>query len=53
MWDNPSLNTKELADEISRKFNVKVSERDILNIESPTIQEMEEDYRLIYKNCIT
>jgi hypothetical protein len=53
-WDNPSLKSNiDIADAISRKFNVEVTERDLLIIESPTIQEMEEDYRLIYKHCVT
>lgn len=52
--DNPGLRSDygKLADEISEKFNVEVTERDLLIIESPTISEMEEDLRLIYKHCV-
>lgn len=52
--DNPSLRSNYglLADAISENFNVEVIERDLLIVEEPTIKEMEEDLRLIYKHCV-
>jgi hypothetical protein len=55
LGDNPSLrsNYRELADVISEKFNTRVTERDLLVIETPTLEEEIEDLKLIYKHCVT
>jgi hypothetical protein len=52
--DNPSLRSdyQKLADVISQKFNIEVTKRDLLMIETPTIEEDIEDLKLIYKHCV-
>ena len=53
--DNPSLQQdyNKLSLEINKNFNTSVTEIDLLQLEEPTITGMEEDYRLIYRHCVT
>lgn len=48
--DYPELNSLELIEKINSQFNVNFTSGDLYLLEEPTVNEMEEDLRLIYKH---
>ena len=47
-----SLSIDQMCIKLKEEFNLDVSEEDLRLHYEPTVQEIEEDYRLIYKNCV-
>lgn len=47
-----SLPIDEMCIKLQEEFSLSISEEELEREYSPTAEDMEEDYRLIYKNCV-
>jgi len=47
-----SVGEKEMCVKLKEEFNINIEKEELKKHYEPTVNELEEDYKLIYKNCV-